>query len=92
MLIASRFDDPRLRSATYLKTKRGKQVPAQDVVFSKDYPRIPEVTLVFPAHTDGAPSITVADEDATLLMPLGAHTITVRFKLKDMMVRGQLML
>lgn len=87
-----RADDPRLRSATYLKTKRGKQVPARDVVFSKDYPRIPEVTLVFPAHADGAPSITAADEEATLVMPLGAHAITARFKLRDMIVRGQLML
>ena len=85
-------DDPRLRAATYLKMKRGKRVPARDVVFSKDYPRIPEVTIVFPAHTDGAPSITAADEEATLVMPLGAHTITVRFKLRDMIVRGQLML
>ena len=85
-------DDPRLRSAAYLKTKRGKRVPARDVVFSKDYPRIPEVTLVFPAQTDGAPSITAVDEEATLVMPLGAHTITARFKLRDMIVRGQLML
>jgi len=87
-----RADDPGLRSATYLKTKRGKQVPARDVVFSKDYARIPEVTLVFPAHSDGAPSITAGDEEATLVMPLGAHAITARFKLRDMMVRGQLML
>ena len=85
-------DDPRLRSATYLKTKRGKHVPARDVLFSKDYPRIPEVTLVFPAQTDGAPSITAADEEATLVMPFGAHAITARFKLRDMIVRGQLML
>jgi hypothetical protein len=67
-------------------------VPAQDVVFSKDYPRIPEVTLVFPAQTDGAPSITAADEEATLLLPLPGHAITARFKLRDMIVRGQLML
>ena len=87
-----RADDPRLGSATYLKTKRGKQVFARDVVFSKDYPRIPEVTLVFPAHTDGAPSITAADEEATLVMPLGSHVITARFRLRDMIVRGQLML
>ena len=87
-----RADDPRLRSATYLKTKRGTQVSVQDVVFSKDYPRIPEVTLVFPAHTDGAPSITAVDEEATLVLPLGAHAITARFKLRDMIVRGQLML
>jgi hypothetical protein len=87
-----RGDDPRLRSATYLKTKRGKQVPARDIVFSKDYPRIPEVTLVFPAHTGGAPSIAAVDEEATLVMPLGAHAITARFKLRDMIVRGQLML
>ena len=87
-----RADDPRLRSATYLKTKRGKQVPARDVVFSKDYPRVPEVTFVFPAHVDGAPSITAVEEEATLVMPLGAHAITARFKLRDMIVRGQLML
>ena len=87
-----RADDSRLRSATYLKTKRGKQVPARDVVFSKDYPRIPEVTLVFPAQTDGAPSITAADEEATLVLPLRGHAITARFKLRDMIVRGQLML
>jgi hypothetical protein len=87
-----RTDDPRLRSATYLNTKRGKQVSVRDVVFSKDYPRIPEVTLVFPAHTDGAPSITTVDEEATLVLPLGAHAITARFKLRDMIVRGQLML
>jgi hypothetical protein len=85
-------DAQRLRPATYLQTKRGKQVPAQDVVFSKDYPRIPEVTLVFPAQTDGAPSITAADEEATLLLPLPGHAITARFKLRDMIVRGQLML
>ena len=87
-----RADDPGLRSATYLRTKRGKQVPARDVVFSKDYPRIPEVTLVFPAHSDGAPSITAVDEEATLVMPLGGRAITVHFKLRDMIVRGQLAL
>jgi hypothetical protein len=86
-----RGDDLRPRAA-YLKTKRGKQVTASDVVFSKDYPRIPEVTLVFPAHIDGAASITTVDEEATLVMPLDAHTITARFKLRDMIVRGQLML
>ena len=64
----------------------------RDVVFSKDYPRIPEVSLVFPAHSEGAPSITAEDEEATLVMPLGAHAITARFKLRDMIVRGQLML
>jgi hypothetical protein len=85
-------NDPRLRSAAYLKTKRGKRVPARDVVFSKDYPRIPEVTLVFPAHTDGTPSITTVDEEVTLVMPLGGDAITARFKLRDMMIRGQLML
>ena len=87
-----RADDPRLRSATILKTKGGKQVSAQDVIFSKDYPRISEVTLVFPAHTDGVRSITAEDEEATLVLPLGAHAITARFKLRDMIVRGQLML
>ena len=85
-------DEPRLRSATYLKTKLGKRVPTRDVVFSKDYPRIPEVTLVFAAQSDGVPSITPEDEEATLVMPLGAYTITARFKLRDMIVRGQLML
>lgn len=85
-------DDPRLRSATYLKTKRGKLLAVRDVVFSKDSPRIPEVTLVFPAQTDGASSITAADDEATLVMPLGVHAITARFKLRDMIVRGQLML
>jgi hypothetical protein len=85
-------DDPRLRSATYLKTKRGKQVPVREVVFSKDCPRIPEVTLVFPARREGAPAITAEDEEAALVMPLGAHAITARFKLRDMIVRGQLML
>lgn len=87
-----RADDPRLRSATHLKTKRGKQVPVREVVFSKDYPRIPEVTFVFPAHADGAPSITAVDEEVTLVMPLGAHAITARFKLGDMIVRGQLVI
>ena len=87
-----RADDPGLLSATYLKTKRGTQVPARDVVFSKDYARNPEVTLVFPAHGNGVPSITAVDEEVTLVMPLGAHAITARFKLRDMMVRGQLML
>ena len=85
-------DEPRLRSSTFLKMKAGKQVAAQDVVFSKDYPRIAEVSLVFPAHTDGAPSITAADEEAMLVMPVGAHTITARFKMREMVVRGQLML
>ncbi len=87
-----RADDPRLRSATYLKTKRGRQLPARDVVFSQDYPRIPEVTFVFAAQADGAPSMTALDEEAALVLPLGAHTITARFNLRDMIVRGQLML
>ena len=47
---------------------------------------------MFPAQTDGAPSITAADKEATLIMPLGVHTITARFELRDMIVRGQLML
>jgi hypothetical protein len=85
-------DDPHLRLATSLKTKRGTQLRPRDIVFSKDYPRIPEVTLVFPAQSDGAPSIVAADEEATLVLPLGSHTVTARFKLGDMMVRGQLML
>ena len=85
-------DNPRLRSATHLRTKRGTQLPVRDVVFSKDYPRIPEVTLVFPAQTDGVPSFTAVDEEATLVLPLGAQAITARFKLRDMIVRGQLML
>jgi hypothetical protein len=85
-------DDPRLPSATYLKTKRGKQVHAQEVVFSPDYPHTPTVTLVFPAHTGGAPSITALDEEAALVMPLGTRAITARFKLRDMIVRGQLVL
>ena len=84
--------DPRLRSATYLKTRRGTQLPVTDVVFSKDYPRIPEVSLVFAAHIDGAPSITAKDEEVRLILPLGAQAVTVRFKLRDMFVRGQLML
>ncbi len=50
--------------------------------------RLPEVTLVFPAHSDSAPSITAVDEEATLVMRLGAHPITARCKLRDMMVRG----
>ena len=85
-------DDPRLRSTKYLKTKRGKQVPAREVVFSKDYPRMPEVTFVFPAHSDDIPSIIAGDEEATLVLPVGPYTITARFKLRDMIVRGQLML
>ena len=47
-------------------------MPARDVVFSKDFPRIPEVTLAFLAHLDGAPSITAVHEEETLIMrPLG---------------------
>ena len=67
-------------------------MPAREVVFSKDYPRIPEVTLVFPAHIEGIPSITAADEEVTLIMALGVHAITARFTLRGMIVRGQLML
>lgn len=85
-------DDSRWRSATHLKTKRGKAMPPLDVLFSKDYPRVSEVTLVFPAHIEGAPTVTAEDDEATLVVRLGARAVTVRFKLRDMIVRGQLLL
>lgn len=81
-----------LRAGVTLRTKRGRTLTASGVVFAAEYPRVPEVTFTFPSQMDEAPALTPADDEVTLAFPLGGSRMSARFRLRDMVRHGQLLI
>ncbi len=85
-------DDPHIRK-THLKTKTGATVPVQAVLYDENFERNPMLVLLFPSRVDGEPTLSADDKQVQLVLQLGEDKqLKATFKLKDMVIDGELAL
>ncbi len=85
-------DTEQMQGGTYLKKKSGERIPVAKVLVGKDFAKNPRITLLFPAQLNGRPILTPEDKDVQLVILIGNRKFTPKFKLKEMVVRGELMI
>jgi hypothetical protein len=84
--------DQSIKELSYLKTRKHKQVSPLQVVFREPFDREPLAVLAFPASIDGVPTVTAEDKEVEAQIQLGDGRLKVKFKLRDMIVDGVLMI
>ena len=78
----------KLREETYLLKRNRERVPIHDYVL----PTGPGQPLVlrFAREAAGRPTLTLEDKEVELVTKVGGNAIRARFKLADMVIKGQL--
>ena len=81
-----------IEEKSYLKKKNGEKIPISKITFGNNFLTNPLIILQFPKEVGGKPIITLDDKDVRLEVQLGKRRFKPKFKLKDMVVRGVLMI
>ena len=85
-------DDEEIEEKTYLKKGKNQKVPVASVTFPESFYRSPLIILQFPKQMGRTPLLTLKDKKVELVVQVGKRKIKHKFKLKDMVVNGVLMI
>ena len=77
----------KLKEETFLERKNKQKINLADIILPKG--RGQPLVLLFPKEVDGKPSVTLEDKEVTLRTRVGQSKIRVKFKLADMLIRGE---
>jgi len=84
--------DESVLKLSYLKPRKRDPVSPIQVVFREPFEPEPLILVAFPAEIDGKPTVTLEDKDVEVVIQLGQGKLKAKFKLKDMVIDGKLVL
>lgn len=82
-------EDRRIAEQSRLVKKSGGELAPSRVLFRTSLDQ-PEIIIAFPSRVDGAPAVSLADEEVVLFVPLGERRLSVRFRLRELTIGGKL--
>lgn len=81
-----------IQENSYLRKKSGQKIPMARAALGENFKRNPMIVLLFPAQDGEKPLLTLEDREVELIIQIGNYKLTPKFKLKDMVMGGELML
>jgi hypothetical protein len=81
--------DAAIARQSFLRTKAGRTIPVTTVVFAKDFPTDPRISLAFPAQLDGQAALTPDDHEVRVVVQLGSYVLNSAFALREMVMNGE---
>ena len=78
----------RFKKDTFIEKKDKTKIPLVNVVMPRSAGSA--ITLQFAREVDGKAAITAEDQEVTLQIRFGENNFKFKFKMADMMVRGEL--
>lgn len=82
--------DEQIQERSHLRKRDGKQIPPSEVRFNPNFAENPVIILTFPAMEGEKPILTLDDRDVQLVLQIGRHRLSPRFRLRDLVVGGEL--